>query len=141
MAIAWSRISSKVIAHPPYADAACRRRCGNGESRSGVCIPHMVDKRKQEVLGARDAEVTPRSQMRGGMCHVRLDRLPPLQTHTEARSALCPPPHDTSKNTRKPDSAAASKHTSASRETAARRNTPPRLSIKPSMIWGLRKTS
>src|SRR5262249_47124784 len=26
MAIAWSRISSKVIAIPPYADAACRRR-------------------------------------------------------------------------------------------------------------------
>src|SRR5215471_9631915 len=51
MAIAWSRISSKVIAHPPYTNKACRRRCGNGKSRLGACIPHMVDKRKQEVLG------------------------------------------------------------------------------------------
>src|SRR6516164_7587574 len=36
MAIAWSRISSKVIAHPPYAEAACSRRCGNGTRRSGL---------------------------------------------------------------------------------------------------------
>src|SRR4029434_7459019 len=49
MAIAWSRISSKVIAHPPEADEACRRRCGNWQGHTGVCIPHMVDKRKQEV--------------------------------------------------------------------------------------------
>src|SRR5712691_7344135 len=72
MAMAWSRISSKVIAHPPEADEACRRRCGNGKGRVGVCIPHMVDKRKQEVLGARDAESTPHSQTRGGKCRVRL---------------------------------------------------------------------
>src|SRR5882724_4720489 len=51
MAIAWSRISSKGITHPPYTNAACRRRRGNGTSRLGACIPHMVDKRKQEVLG------------------------------------------------------------------------------------------
>jgi hypothetical protein len=50
MAIAWSRISSKVIAHPPYADEACKRRCGNGTGLSGVCIPHMADRKKQEVL-------------------------------------------------------------------------------------------
>src|SRR6266849_7257072 len=62
MAIAWSRISSKVIAHPPYTNAACRRRCGTGKSHLGACIPQMVDKRKQEVLGACDAEVTPFSQ-------------------------------------------------------------------------------
>src|SRR5215470_1945722 len=49
MASAWSRISSNVIAHPPEAEAACRRRCGNGKSRPGACIPHTVDKRKQEV--------------------------------------------------------------------------------------------
>src|SRR6516162_9421758 len=35
MAIAWFRISSKVIAHPPDAEAACSRRCGNGKSRLG----------------------------------------------------------------------------------------------------------
>ena len=29
MAIAWSRISSKVIAHPPSAHETCRRRCGH----------------------------------------------------------------------------------------------------------------
>src|SRR5262245_1797940 len=51
MAIAWSRISSKVIAHPPEADEACRRWCGNGRGRSGVLIPHLVTKRKQQVLG------------------------------------------------------------------------------------------
>src|SRR5688500_5886194 len=55
MAIAWSRISSKVIAHPPEPHEACTRRCGNWRSCSGVCIPHMVDRRKQEVLGVRDA--------------------------------------------------------------------------------------
>src|SRR4051812_879660 len=66
MAIAWSRISSKVIVHPPYAEAACSRRCAHRQSRSDVCIPHMVDRRKQEVLGVRDAAVTPLSQTRGG---------------------------------------------------------------------------
>src|SRR5262249_1768399 len=39
MAIAWSRISSKVIAHPPYTNEACRRRCGNGKSRLDAYIP------------------------------------------------------------------------------------------------------
>src|SRR5215472_3933997 len=54
MAIAWSRISSKVIAHPPYTNEVCRRRCGNGTSHLGgmLGIPHMGDKRKQEVLGS-----------------------------------------------------------------------------------------
>src|SRR5712691_2436299 len=66
MAIAWSRISSKVIAHPPEPTEACRRRCRNWQGRSGVCIPHIADRRKQEVLGARDAAVTPLSQTRGG---------------------------------------------------------------------------
>src|SRR5262249_26288216 len=43
----------------------------------GRFIPHTVDKRKQEVLGAHDVEITPFSQTRGGMCHEYLDRLPP----------------------------------------------------------------
>src|SRR4029453_9816541 len=43
MAIAWSRISSKVIASPSYADAACRRRCGHWHGHSGACIPQIVD--------------------------------------------------------------------------------------------------
>src|SRR2546422_6222930 len=68
MAIAWSRISSKVIATPLYADAACRRRCEHGKGYSGTFIPHMVDRRKQEVLGARDAAVTPCLQTQGGVC-------------------------------------------------------------------------
>src|SRR5712692_4222100 len=101
MAIASSRISSKVIATPLYADEACRRRCGNGKSRSDVCIPHTVDKRKQEVLGAYDAAVTPCSQTRGGMCHVRLGRLQPPKTHTASRRAPCPLPNETSKSTPK----------------------------------------
>src|ERR687887_1810402 len=68
MASAWSRISSKVIAHPPYADEACRRWCGNWQGYSGTFIPHIVDKRKQEVLG----EVTLFPQTRGGLCHACL---------------------------------------------------------------------
>src|SRR5215471_501744 len=72
MAIAWSRISSKVIANPPSIEVACSRRCGNATDRSDVCIPQMVDRRKQEVLGARDAAVTLLSQTRGGRCRVRL---------------------------------------------------------------------
>jgi hypothetical protein len=75
---------------PPYADEARRRQCGNGTGRSGVCIPHMGDKRKQEVLGARDAAVTLFSQMRGGICHVRLGRLQPRKPHTKHWSTPCP---------------------------------------------------
>src|SRR5215470_305150 len=104
MAMAWSRISSKVIAHPPEANVADRRRCGNWQGHIGVCIPHMVDKRKQEVLEARDTDVTAYAPTRGGIGHMRLDRLPPPQTHPEARSDPCLPPHDTSKNSTKPDS-------------------------------------
>src|SRR5215471_18604680 len=44
MAIAWSRISSKVIAHPPDAEAACSRRCGNGKSRLGSLYRTWVTK-------------------------------------------------------------------------------------------------
>src|SRR5213596_696285 len=139
MAIAWSRISSKVIAHPPYADAACRRRCGNWQGRSGVCIPHMVDKRKQEVLGAHDAEVTPFSPTRRGMCRVRLADV--NHKRPKRRSAPCPHAHETHKNTPKPDGAVIAKCTSASNVIAARRNTPLRPSNGPSMTWGCLKTS
>src|SRR5262244_3572418 len=65
MVIAWSRISSKVIAHPPYADEGCRRQCENWQGRSGAFIPHVVDKRKQEVLGVRDAAMMPLSRTLG----------------------------------------------------------------------------
>src|SRR5215475_10957662 len=68
MAIAWSRLSSKVIAPPPEANVAYRRRCRNWQGHSSACIPHRVDKRKQEVLGVRDAEETPFSATRGGLC-------------------------------------------------------------------------
>src|SRR6516162_11963982 len=44
MAIAWSRISPKVIAPPPYAEAACSRRCGNGKSRLGSLYRRWVTK-------------------------------------------------------------------------------------------------
>src|SRR5262249_21166627 len=43
---------------PSRAYEACSRRCGNWRSRSDVCIPHMVDRKKQEVLGARDTAVS-----------------------------------------------------------------------------------
>src|SRR5215510_12386930 len=123
MASAWSSSSSKVIAHPPYANAACRRRYGNGTGCSGAFIPHMVDQRKQEVLGVHGAEVTPSSQ-----------------THTESRSALCPQATETPKNTPKPDSVTAAQRRSAAHGTAARRNTLPRPSSRPSMTWGFLKT-
>src|SRR5215475_9248019 len=79
MAIAWSRISSKVIVDPPYADEACSRRGGNWQGRLDVCIPQMAARRKPEVLGARDAAVTPLSQPRGRMCHVCVDILHPAE--------------------------------------------------------------
>src|SRR5687768_5397718 len=55
MAIAWSRISSNVIANPPSPCKADRRRCGHCGGRQDPFVPHTLDKRKQEVLGARDA--------------------------------------------------------------------------------------
>src|SRR6266571_2349073 len=92
MAIAWSSTSSKVIAHSPYAYEACRRRCWKETGRSGACIPHMVDKRKWEVLEVRDAEVMSCSQMRGGMCHESFDRLSPPQIHLEPGEHHVPRP-------------------------------------------------
>ena len=46
-------------ATPLDADAACKRRWGNGTGRLSAFIPHRVAKGKQEVLGARDAEGAP----------------------------------------------------------------------------------
>src|SRR5215216_3306744 len=95
MAIAWSRISSKVIATPLYADAACRRRCGNGKSRSDACIPQMVDKRKQEVLGARDAEATPiLTDARREVSHVRRHSSPDRDPHEAQEHTMSPHKRD-----------------------------------------------
>src|SRR6516164_6077870 len=44
MAIAWSRISSKVITHPPSAEAACSRRCKHRQSRSSSLYRRWVTK-------------------------------------------------------------------------------------------------
>src|SRR5712691_467627 len=101
MAIAWSRISSKVIAHPPEPNEACRRRCGNGKGRSSVCIPHMAGKGKPEV----------RERVTHG--HTSTAKDP-----TEQRSGPWPPAHDTPKNTPKPDGVATSKPRSAWSVTA-----------------------
>src|SRR5262245_35147562 len=135
MAVAWSRISSKVIAHPPWTDAACKRRCGNWQGHSGAVIPQRGDKRKQEVLGARDAVVTPCGQTRGGMGHVRLDRLRPPQIHMEARNIPWPLPHNTPNTPRNPDSVAAAQRRSALHVVAARHSTLPRLWNRHSMTW------
>src|SRR5262249_415331 len=119
---------------------AYRRPCGNGTGRSGAYIPHRGDKRKQAVLGARHAEVTLCSQMRGGLCHVRLDRLPPPQTATAHRSTPCPhapePPH----TTRKPDGGGIARRPSVLPGTAARRSTPPSSWSKRSMTWAFPDT-
>src|SRR6266705_3775786 len=125
MAIAWPSISSKVSAHPPSTNEACKRRCWNGTGRSGVCIPHLADRRKQEVLGVRDAKEAPLSP----------------EIHTRHRRSPCPQPHEAHNNTPKPDGAVIAQRTSASRETAAMRNTPPKLSSRLLMIWGFRQTS
>src|SRR6266705_1838802 len=122
MAIAWSRISSKVIAYPPSADAACKRRCGNLPGLSGAFIPQMVDRRKQEVLEARDAAVTPLAQTRGRRCHVRLGRLHPAEILTEHRSTTCPHANETPKNRPKPDTAVACKRRSVWSVIGARRS-------------------
>jgi hypothetical protein len=74
-------------------------------------------------MGARDAKVTPYSR------NVRWGSLPPTAP-TKSRSTLCVPPHETSKDTRKPDNVAASQHRSASHMIAARRSMRPRL-------WGM----
>jgi hypothetical protein len=69
---------SKVIAHPPSADAACRRRCGNWRGRAGVLILHLVAERKQKVLGARDAEGGPapgKAAAPAGAGHAPQDRV------------------------------------------------------------------
>src|SRR5215471_8401513 len=101
----------------------------------------MVKQRKQEILGARDAEVTLCVQTRGGLCHAYVDRRPPAETLTKHRSTLCPQANDPRKNMPKPDSAAAAQHTSALHAIAARRNGPLRPSSRPSMSWGFLKTS
>ena len=67
---------------------------GIGTAVRTACIPHMVDKRKPEILGARDAEVTPLTNARG---HVHVDRLPPPQTSITRRSASCLPRNDDAK--------------------------------------------
>ena len=73
----------------------------------------MVDKRKQEVLGARDAEVTPLSQMRGAcVACAWADCNRKRPTRSEGATP-CPQAHDTPKNTPKPDSVATSKRRSA----------------------------
>src|SRR5436190_1044520 len=56
MAIASSRISSKVIADPSSVDEVCRRRCGDGRYRQSAYIPQRADKGKPAALGARCAE-------------------------------------------------------------------------------------
>src|SRR6266478_9878955 len=68
MVIAWSRISSKVITHPPEAAEACRRRCENWKGRSSTFIPQMVDKRKQEGTGGRVTQRALHSHRREGAC-------------------------------------------------------------------------
>src|SRR5215468_10495737 len=95
-------MSSKVIAHPPEA---CRRRCGNWQGCLGVCIPQMAARRKQEVLGARDAAVTLLSQPRGRRYHVCVDILHAASTLTKYRSTPCPHINETPNTTPKPNAA------------------------------------
>src|SRR6516162_3554281 len=65
MAIAWSRISSKVIAHPPYAEAACTRRCGNGKSRLGSLYRTWMTKESRRPGRASRRRATGRADGAG----------------------------------------------------------------------------
>src|SRR5216684_3980173 len=49
MAIAWSRISSKVIATPPDADEAVRVRARDCRDLLGALVPQMVGNGKREI--------------------------------------------------------------------------------------------
>src|SRR5215468_11117893 len=123
MAIAWSRISSKVIA-PPMRMKRTEDHVGTGEVVRTYLYRREVTKESRKHWKVRDAEGTPFSQMQEGMGHVPLGRPQPPKPHTEARSAPCPPPHDTAKHTRKPSNVAALKRRSALSGTDAKRNGP-----------------
>src|SRR5713226_4215109 len=53
MVIAWSRISSKVIATPPYADKAVRVRARDCRDLLGALVPQMVGNGKRKVREQR----------------------------------------------------------------------------------------
>src|SRR5262249_54449668 len=117
------------------------RWCGNGKSRVGVGIPQMVDKRKQEVLGAHDVEVTPFSQTQGGLCHVHVGSLQPPKTHTASRSAPSPLPNETSKSTPKPSHAVACRRKHAMSTSNARPSAISTLCTRLSTTWACLMTS
>src|SRR5262249_12000160 len=137
MAIAWSRISSKVMTPPRLTDEACRRRCAHGHGHMGVCIPYKADRRKREVLDVRHAALTD-TRWDVPVC---VDRLHSASTLTQCRSAPCPHTHETPHTTPKLDGAVIVRRTSASRVTVGRPNTPPKPSSKLFMTWGCLKTS
>src|SRR6516164_11731083 len=87
MAIAWSRISSKVIAHPPYAEAACTRRCGNGKRRSGSLYRRWVTKESSRGGSASRRRDTVRADVAGDP---RAASLPPTR-HALAQLLRRPP--------------------------------------------------
>src|SRR6516165_3332511 len=87
MAIAWSRISSKVIAHPPDAEVACSRRCGNGKSRSGHLYRRWVTKESRKPGRALRRWATGRA---AGAGDPRAASLPPTR-HALAQSLRRPP--------------------------------------------------
>src|SRR6516165_6966210 len=87
MAIAWSRISSKVIAHPPDAEAASRRPCGNGKSRSGPLYRRWVTKESRRPGSAARRRTTGRA---AGAGDPRAAALPPRR-HALAQLRRRPP--------------------------------------------------
>ena len=76
MAMAWSRISSKVIAPPPYAEAACTRRCGNGKNRSGSLYRRWGTKESRRPGRAARRRATVRA---AGAGDPRAASLPPAR--------------------------------------------------------------
>src|SRR6516225_7956233 len=76
MAIAWSRISSKVIAHPPDAEAASRRPCGNGKSQSGHLYRRWVTKESRRPGSVPRRRATVRA---AGAGDPRAASLPPTR--------------------------------------------------------------
>src|SRR5262249_45817825 len=109
--------------------------------RLGVCIPQMAARRKQEVVGARDAAVTLLSQPLGRRCHVCVGILHAASTLTKYRSTPCLHINETPNTTPKPNTAVIAQRRTASHATAARHNTLLRPFSRPSMIWGCLKPS
>src|SRR5712692_6854779 len=94
MAIAWSRISSKVIATPPYADEAVRVRARACRYLLGTLVPQLVGNGKREVREQRPRH-SPATGIPPGLGSLpqgwRLAQTPPGSSSPPVAPACSPP--------------------------------------------------